>query len=347
MAEVIVIGAGMAGTMAAHTLRAAGHDVAVVDKGLAVGGRMAARTVEGATFDVGAQFLTAKSETFRHLTAGWAAAGLLRTWFHGSPDRDAPAEPDGHPRLHGVPTMRSLVEHLAGGLDVRLGWVVGAVTPRAQRLLVHLARRPTDGGGGRGGPRPEGAATTTLEADAVLATMPVPQVRAVLDAGGASLGSAAEHRLAAATYDPCLTILAVPDGPTTLPARGAVRVPDGDITWISDNRVSGASALPALTIHAGAQLSRARYTAPTSMIADELLTLAAPLIGTSARPVHLHRWRYATPTAALGPEPMVERLGGCPFAVAGDAFAGGRVEGAAMSGLATAEALCGMLADDA
>jgi len=344
VAEVVVIGAGMAGTMAAHALRAAGHTVVVVDKGFAVGGRMAARTVHGARFDVGAQFLTAKSDTFRRLTAQWTAAGVLRTWFHGSPDRGEHTEPDGHPRLHGMPTMRSIVEHLVEGLDVRLGWVVQAVTPRVDRLAVHLIQRPHGRGERRDRPRVEGASTTTLEADAVLVTMPVPQIRAVLHTSGVCLPSAAEARLAAATYDPCLTLLAVPDGPTTLPPRGALRVPDGDIAWVTDNQVSGASALPALTIHAGAELSRARYTAQASVIADELLTLAAPLIGTSARPVHLHRWRYATPTAVLGPEPMVDRLGRAPFAVAGDAFSGGRVEGAAISGLKTAEALADVLA---
>ena len=338
MAEVIVIGAGMAGSTAAQALTAAGHRVVVVDKGFAVGGRMAARSVDGARFDVGAQFLTAKTPTFRAMTARWADEGVLRTWFHGSPDLQAPRDPDGHPRLRGTPTMRRVVEHIGTGLDLRLGQVVGAIVPDGRRATLHLAARPS---------WPPAASTprSTLTADAVLSTMPVPQTRAVLAAGGVTLSRTAEERLAAASYDPCLTVLAVPDGPSSLPARGAVRVPDGDVTWITDHQVAGTSCTPALTIHAGAEYSRERFESDAEVVRGEVVQLAAGLLGTTAQPVHLHRWRYATPTTPLGDAPLVDRIGEAPFAVAGDAFRGGRVEGAALSGLDAAEALLAALAE--
>ena len=349
MAEVIVIGAGMAGSVAAHALTTAGHRVVVVDKGFAVGGRMAARSVAGARFDVGAQFLTAKSPTFKAMTARWAEEGVVRTWFHGSPDREAPRDPDGHPRLRGTPTMRRIVEHVSSGLDVRLGQVVEAITPAGRRVDVHLAARPSDTPPRLGGPpaaaSPEQPSPrATLQADAVLATMPIPQTRAVLAAGGATLSGDAQDRLAAASYDPCLTVLAVPEGSTSLPARGAVRDPEGDVTWITDHLVAGTSTRPALTIHAGAEYSRDRFETDAEVVRREVAQLAAPLLGTTARAVHLHRWRYAQPTAALGDAPLVDRIGDVPFAVAGDAFRGGRVEGAALSGLDTAEALIAALA---
>lgn len=361
MAEVIVIGAGMAGSVAAHALQTAGHDVVVVDKGFAVGGRMAARSVDGARFDVGAQFLTAKSATFSAMTARWAEEGVLRTWFHGSPDREAPRDPDGHPRMRGTPTMRRIVEHVATGLDLRLGRVVQSITPAddgttgnsptAHRAAVHLAARPSGAVGRDGSPAVPGSggapAHTTLTADAVLSTMPIPQTRAVLAAGGVTLDSSAEQRMAAASYDPCLTVLAVPDGPTSLPARGAVRDPDGDVTWITDHQVAGTSALPALTIHTSAAYSRARFEADAEVVRAEVAQLAAPLLGTTAQGVHLHRWRYATPTAALGDAPVVDRIGGAVFAMAGDAFRGGRVEGAALSGLDAADAIIAALAERA
>ncbi len=350
MAAVIVIGAGMAGSLAAQALRAAGHTVEVVDKGFAVGGRMAARTVDGARFDVGAQFLTAKSPTFTAMTTRWAEEGVLRTWFHGSPDLEAPRDPDGHPRMRGTPTMRRIVEHVATGLDLHLGRIVHAITPTAQGAVVHLSPRPPDAPA-RVGP-PAAVADThapsagrSLAADAVVSTMPIPQTRAVLAAGGVTLSSSAEQRLAAASYDPCLTMLAVPEGPTSLPARGAVRVPDGDITWITDHQVAGTSAAPALTIHTSAEYSRARFETAAEVVRAEIAELAAPLLGTAARGVHLHRWRYATPTAVLGSEPLVDRIGGALFAVAGDAFQGGRIEGAALSGLEVADALIAALAE--
>lgn len=357
MAEVIVIGAGMAGSVAARALQAAGHAVVVVDKGYAVGGRMAARSVDGARFDVGAQFLTAKSATFVAMTARWAEEGVLRTWFHGSPDRQAPRDPDGHPRMRGTPTMRRIVEHLTTDLDLRLGRVVHAITPAgdgaaghgptAGRAAVHLGPRPperTAGADARTIAGGSGAARRTLTADAVLSTMPIPQTRAVLAAGGVTLERSAEQRLAAASYEPCLTVLAVPDGPTSLPARGAVRDPDGDVTWITDHQVAGTSPQPALTIHTSAAYSRARFEADAEVVRAEVAELAAPLLGTTATGVYLHRWRYAKPTAALGDAPVVDRIGGALFAVAGDAFRGGRVEGAALSGLDAADALIDALA---
>jgi predicted NAD/FAD-dependent oxidoreductase len=68
------------------------------------------------------------------------------------------------------------------------------------------------------------------------------------------------------------------------------------------------------------------------------------LLGCEASGVHVHRWRYAKPTATLGVEPLVEVVDGAPLAFAGDAFHGGRVEGAALSGLASAAALTETLA---
>ena len=53
--DVLVVGAGMAGLIAARELLRAGLSVLVLDKGRGVGGRLASRRIEGATFDHGAQ----------------------------------------------------------------------------------------------------------------------------------------------------------------------------------------------------------------------------------------------------------------------------------------------------
>jgi predicted NAD/FAD-dependent oxidoreductase len=53
--DVLVIGAGMAGVMAATELTRSGARVLVLDKGRSVGGRLASRRISEATFDHGAR----------------------------------------------------------------------------------------------------------------------------------------------------------------------------------------------------------------------------------------------------------------------------------------------------
>ena len=124
-----------------------------------------------------------------------------------------------------------------------------------------------------------------------------------------------------------------------------MRLSGGPLAWISDHQRSGASSAPAITVHADAAYSRDRFTAPHETIARELMAAAHRILGTDAEVVHLHRWRFAAPTAALGDEPMIDHLGGAPIALAGDALEGGRVEGAALSGLKSAQVLAAALAE--
>jgi len=176
------------------------------------------------------------------------------------------------------------------------------------------------------------------------ASGPTSPCKAFARIAGCKAGAEVADRLAAATYDPCLTALAIPAGPTELPPRGAVRLDRGPLAWISDHQHSGASATPAVTVHAAADYSRDRFSGTQETIARELMASARHHLGTDAEVVHLHRWRFAAPTAVLGDEPMIDHVDGAPIALAGDALQGGRVEGAALSGLESAAALLTALA---
>jgi predicted NAD/FAD-dependent oxidoreductase len=75
-------------------------------------------------------------------------------------------------------------------------------------------------------------------------------------------------------------------------------------------------------------------------VSAELVELAGEFIGAATIvEMQLKKWRFATPRL-MWPEPCwiaAEAAG--PLALAGDAFAGPRIEGAALSGMAAAAAL--------
>lgn len=336
MSRILIVGAGVAGSLAAHDLSAAGHEVVVVDKGHAPGGRVATRTIGDAVFDHGAQFLTAKSPRFQALVDEWCAAGISRTWFHGTPDLDEPAhngdhpahtppepgdsgDPDGHPRYHGEPTMRRIGEHLSAGLDVRLGTTVEAVevTPGGWRLRGTLR---------------DGLTPVALEADALLLTAPVPQTLALLDAGSAQLTPEHRAQLEAVDFEPCIAVLARPHGPPTLPIRGAARIEGGPVAWLTDNHATGASPTPAVTIHGSGDYSRANDGVPDEHVGRDLVALAHPHLGTDADVLYVHRWRFSKPTSRTPEDSILDTSHDAPLAIAGDGLAGGRIEGAARSG---------------
>ena len=114
-ADVLVIGAGMAGVTAAAELQRAGLSVLVLDKGRAVGGRLASRRVGAATFNHGAQFITALMPRFAAVIEECREAGVVEEWCRGFAERA-----DGHARWRGSPTINAVAKHLARGLEIIL-----------------------------------------------------------------------------------------------------------------------------------------------------------------------------------------------------------------------------------
>ncbi len=319
MRRLIVVGAGLSGLTAARSL-AGDFEVVVLDKGRGVGGRMATRRIGAATLDHGAQFFTTHTAEFAEVVARWVAAGVAQPWFAGRVGPHGVDEADGHVRFRGVASMNAVAQHLAEALDVRRSTAVQAVTRSDEGWLVTTV---------------DGAEFAT---DAVLLTAPVPQSLALLAAGGVELADDDRRALQAIEYEPCLAVMAVLDGPPSLPPPGAVDPADGPIDWMTDNHRKGVSAVPAVTIHATAEFSREHWQADDETVVAALLAAANLGAGALAEATQVQRWRYARPIT-VHPTRHLAARGHAGLVFAGDAFGGAKVEGAVLSGIAAAEVL--------
>jgi renalase len=311
--DLLVIGAGMAGLCAAAACQKAGRNVVVIDKGRGLGGRMATRRMGDATFDHGAQFITARDPRFAALLEEARAAGAASEWCNGFAGRS-----DGHPRWRGTPGMTGLARFLANGLEVVQEKQVTAVRLDKDRWSVAMA----DG--------------ETWSARAVILTAPVPQSVKLLEDSGVTLASEMTKRLAAIEYERCLAVMAVLDGPSGLPAPGGFAPKDGPVAWIADNQLKGVSAVPAITLHATHEFSLAHWDKDREETARVLLEVAAPWLSAEVKTSQVHGWRFSRPIA-VDPQPCAIISREPPLILAGDSFCGSRVEGAAVSGWAAAQ----------
>ena len=91
-----------------------------------------------------------------------------------------------------------------------------------------------------------------------------------------------------------------------------------------------------MTIHAAPDFSRRYWDAENTAVADRLLLEAGTWIRSPIRTFQVHRWCYSQPVEPVT-EPGPFLRDPAPLIFAGDAFGGGRVEGAALSGLFAAE----------
>lgn len=311
--DVLIVGAGLAGLSAASWLQKAGQSVRLLDKGRGVGGRMATRRIGTCTFDHGAQFITVRSECFAAAMRDWENSGIVTPWCQGFA-----AQADGHTRWRGQPAMNALPKHLAGGLKIELATKVVALGHDVQAWRV-----VTEAGG-------------VFFAAKLLLTAPVPQSLELLATSRLSLEPALRTRLAAIEYERCIAVLAVPAGTAQVPGPGGFAPPAGPLAWLADNQRKGISAQPAVTLHATHEFSLRHWEEERERVGLMLVEAARPWLGGPVAAMQVHGWKYSKPTTVF-PQPCAVAHSQPLLVLAGDAFAGPKVEGAALSGWAAAE----------
>ncbi len=305
----------MSGLAAASALREAGRTVMILEKGRGLGGRLATRRIGSAVFDHGAQFMTARDPQLIALIERWRESGAVMEWY-----RSVSGGAEGHPRWRGHPGMTALAKEFAEGLDVRVDTPVSAIKRDTSVWRISTQAGPT------------------LTADALILTAPVPQALTLLDAGNIPIPAETRTRLQAIRYERCLAVMATLEAPSIIPAPGVLSFTEGPIAWIADNQIKGTSPEPAITLHASPEFSLKNWERDKHEVGRELLEAVAIQLGAPVKEFQVHGWRYS--------RPISEETGGAfplssepPLLLAGDAFAGPKIEGAVLSGWAAARAL--------
>ena len=324
-ADVLIIGAGLAGLMAGRRLREHGRIPLILEAAPQVGGRMRTVALGGGRADIGAQFFTARTAVFQEIVAEWLAEELIFAWSQGWWDGSAEGVAgDGFPRYAAVRGMTAVMQYLAQPLDVHTN---------AAALSVALVED---------GWQVAAADGRLYHSRALILTPPVPQSLALLDAGGVSLTAVDRAALERIQYAPGLTGLVWVEGGVNLPEPGALQRPLHPISWIADNQQKGLSPeVTLVTMHVNPANSQLWQLAPDGEVRGLLREELRPYLAPEARirQIEIYRWPYALPLT-LHPERALLAANLPPLAFAGDAFNGPRVEGAVLSGLA---ALAGIL----
>jgi len=311
----IIVGGGITGLITATILQRRGISVTVLDKGRGIGGRLATRrvnhedSIEG-VFDYGTQYFSVKNSQFQTWVDDWLEQGVIKEWCQGF------GEADGKPRYCGVEGTRGIAKYLAQELNVQTNTKVVEINYDGHWLVQTEAQQ--------------------YEGEMLLLTMPVPQALDLLDASLIVLPLDFRFALENITYNPCITVLALLEQQSNIPAPGGIALEDGCLVWLADNHQKGISPNGyAVTLHASPSFSEDYWNSDDAEIAYKLLTAAADYLAAPVIKYQVHRWRYSQPKT-FHTEPYLA-LSEIPLVMAGDGFVAPKVEGAVLSGIAAGE----------
>lgn len=322
---VLIVGAGLAGTICAQRLVAHDFDVSVFEKSRGPGGRQSTRREDfgDATlhFDHGAQYFTVRDPEFARflddhrggdvpVVVPWTApvVSLAAGQVTGRSENTD--------RYVCTPGMNALAKRLTEGLDVRY------------RVRVHACERTDDGWLLRDEGGQELATGSTL-----VLTAPAEQALALLPEGAPFRDTLANMR-----YAPSWTIMV--HFPRSLGRDfGGAFVDRSALAWIANNDSKpgrNPDGVPgeSWVLHASPEWSYAHFDDDPGQVTDALLGAFEEALGVSVPTPDLvrpHRWRYALPTVSAGSPSLWDDA--WRLAVAGDGCPdGARVEGAFLSG---------------
>jgi renalase len=309
---VVVVGAGISGVAAARALTEGGREAVVLDRGQRIGGRMASRRVDGRVVDTGASYFTVSDDRFEAVVRDWRRRGLAREWtdtFVVARDGDVEPKP-GPVRWAADGGLRSLVEDLATGLDVRRTTVV------------------------RVGP---GRQVDGLAASAVVLAMPDPQAVRLLDPAYGAVVAALDD-----PFEPVLALTATWSARSWPDVQGAFVADDPVLSWVADDGRRRGDGAPVLVAHSTPEFAAEHLDAPDEAAGPMTVALRDALrIAVEPLSAVVHRWTFGKPS---GQRDRPFYLDDSLVGVCGDAWSDKpRVEAAYLSGRALGEELVARL----
>lgn len=318
---VVIVGAGLAGLSVARQLLENDVQALVLEQEGIIGGRCMTLPFGKGVFDLGAQYYTVRHPEFKTISDFWLRQGCAKEWTRGFPEISGVAELASHPRYCGIGGMRTLAEALAQGVLLRTHTMVKRIVEGRACWLVEV-----DG-------------SKRIKADIVVLTLPLPAALRIISDENTWRMGALLLPLTGVEYAPHIAAAALLDGPSGLPQPGAARVEDPIISWLADNQQKGISPKQAaVTLHATRAFARAHSDTPLAEVTPLLIQAAAPHLKSAITDCQCHRWLHGAPVNTL-PKSYYLVEGRAPLYFTGDAFCGGLVEGAVLSGLNAGRAI--------
>jgi renalase len=332
--QIVIIGAGLSGLVAAQFLTEAGLAVQVVEKSRGFGGRMATRHFHELPspikVDHGAQYFTARDPKFKHFIEPFIEQGIVKVWTDGFPIvKDGIVLPVPEDKRYPRYVCPQGMNHLAKAL--------------AEKLTVHRETRVTRLGFAKPVWKLQTDQAKVYTAEVVLSAIPAPQF---LELGKEMIQQTGQDALIAqlesVRFDPSIAVMAVYGPEVPLPDwKGLMFRDDPFLSWISLDSSKREVNLPlSLVLHSTSEFAH-QYLDQKEQAVPILLQQAAQYLGDWViQPVayQVQGWRYALPTQVLGQTCLRTDMPG-PLFWSGDWCGGPKVEGAFLSGLAAGEAI--------
>jgi renalase len=313
--SIAIIGTGIAGITAAHSLQAAGHKVQLFDKSRGSGGRMASKRSDAGALDLGAQYFTARDRDFVAAVQQWKARGWVERWmpnlYHAKAGKLS-FSPDEQERWVGTPRMSSISRAMLAGMPVQFSCRITEVFRGTQHWSL------LDSDGNSHGPFSH-----------VIVATPAPQASALLSAAPKLASTAA-----GVLMEPTWAIALAFAQPLQTEVEGCF-VHDSPLDWLARNRSKPGrdTHLDTWVLHASSQWSKQHIDLSKEAVIEQLYGAFAEIIGCSvAAPAFslAHRWLYARPATSHQWGALADTDLG--LYACGDWCSSGRVEGAWLSG---------------